>query len=135
MSPNIRTIHRDENRNIAKDGNTALIGIRLQRSPLLEEFELIEGVRQTWFGLIRPLYQCPMFSLRSWPSLPASMTKLTLNRHEQHVGFQPIGIVLLKLMKGILRLPFFYCQKLVGRFLENVPTQLPLGAVIYVTGW
>src|ERR1700761_2365660 len=122
MSPNIRTIHRDENRNIAKDGNTALIGIRLQRSPLLEEFELIEGVRQTWFGLIRPLYQCPMLSVRSWPFLPGSMTKLTLYRHKQRVRFQPIGIALLKLMKGILRLPFFYRQKLGGRFSENIPT-------------
>src|ERR1700756_2238901 len=135
MSPNIRTIHGDENRDIAKDGDAPLIGIRLQRSPLLEKFELIESVRQTCFGHIRALYQCPMLSVSSWPFLPGSMTKLTLYCHKQRVRFQPIGIALLKLMKAILRLPFFYRQKLGGRFSENIPTLLPLGAEIDVIGW
>src|ERR1700757_4349802 len=134
MSPNVRTIHGDENRNIPKDGDTSLIGIRLQRSPLLEKFELIESVCQTC-GHIRALYQGPMLSVRSWPFLPGSMTKLTLYRHKQRVRCQPIGIALLKLMKGILRLPFFYRQKLGGRFSENIPTLLPLGAEIDVIGW
>ena len=98
MCPNIRAIHRDKDRQISENRDATLISVSFQRGSLLEEFELIEGMRQACAGLdIRALDKLAIISVRFGPFRPRSMTKSLLKRHEQGVGFQPLRIGVAKL--------------------------------------
>src|ERR1700722_20691434 len=63
------------------------------------------------------------------------MTELALNRHEQHIRFQPVRIVFAKFVKGVLRRSCGCFRKRGERFLQNKPALSPLRAVINVTSW